>query len=322
MVKISVIVPVYGVEEYIYKCIDSLVNQTFKDFEILVINDGTKDKSIDIIKEKFHDKRIRIYDKENGGLSDARNYALQYANGEYIMYVDSDDYVSCDILKKMYDKAKADDSDIVVCMSYQDESGNITHLEEAINTDLDNVRRYMLNRPSAWCKLIKKEILNHEELKFIKGHVYEDVATMPSLSLYTNKISFLDEYLYYYLVREGSITHHKEYKKNMEDIFYAMDNLYSIFKKNDPKNTYHDEIEYIHINHLLHSLCLYFLPYEEGIINIKKVSAIMKERFPNWNKNKYYKKRDLKYRIICELFYHKQIMLAKIALRKFLSQYK
>ena len=322
MVKISVIVPVYGVEKYIKKCIESLVNQTFKDFEIIVVNDGTKDKSIEIIKKYFKDKRIKIYDKENGGLSDARNYAFKYANGEYIMYVDSDDYVHEDILTKMYDKAKEDDSDIVVCLSYQDEDGKITPLEYPINTTLDNVRRYMLNRPSAWCKLIKKDLLNHEELKFIKGHVYEDVATMPSLSLYTNKVSFVDEYLYYYLVREGSITHHKEYKKNMEDIFYAMDNLYSLFKMNDKKDKYLDEIEYIHINHLLHSLCLYFLPYKEGRENIKKVSKIMKERFPKWNKNKYYRKRDIKYRIICELFYHQQFFLAKLALRKFLSQYK
>ena len=322
MVKISVIVPVYGVEKYIKKCINSLVNQTFKDFEIIVINDGTKDNSIKIIKENFNDKRIRIYDKENGGLSSARNYAYQYANGEYIMYVDSDDYVDKDILKKMYNKAKKEDSDIVVCLSYQDENGKITPLEYPINLELDNVRRYMLNRPSAWCKLIKKDLLNHEELKFIEGHVYEDIATMPALSLYTNKISFQDEYLYYYLVREGSITHHKEYKKNMEDIFYAMNNLYSLFKKNDSNNEYKDEIEYIHINHLLHSLCLYFLPYEEGIDNIKKISNIMKEKFPKWQKNKYYKKRDIKYRIICEVFYHKKISLAKLLLRKFLSQYK
>ena len=138
MTKISVIVPVYGVEDYIKKCIDSLVNQTFKDFEVLVVNDGTLDRSIDIIKESFNDKRIKILNKENGGLSDARNFALSYATGEYIMYVDSDDYVHEEILEKMYNRAKETNSDIVLCLSNKVEKGIITPLEIPFNTDLDN----------------------------------------------------------------------------------------------------------------------------------------------------------------------------------------
>ena len=159
MIKISVIVPVYGVENYIKKCIDSLVNQTFKDFEILVVNDGTKDKSIDIIKENFNDKRIKILDKKNGGLSDARNYALPYAKGEYVLYVDSDDYVHPEILEKMYNRAIKDKADIVLSLAYKDEDGVITPLETPYNEDLETKIRYILNRPSAWSKLVKKEIM-------------------------------------------------------------------------------------------------------------------------------------------------------------------
>ena len=287
MTKISVIVPVYGVEDYIEKCIDSLVNQTFKDFEILVVNDGTLDKSIDIVKKNFTDKRIKILDKKNGGLSDARNYALPYAKGEYIMYVDSDDYVHKEILEKMYNKAKEDNSDIVFCRSYQVENDVITPMKGPFYEDLDCIRRYILNRPSAWAKLVKKEIMEHQELAFMKGKIYEDLATMPALALYANNISFVDDYLYYYLIRSGSIMNQKKYKKNMEDIFDSLDHLYSLFKMNKKEKEYCEELEFIYTNHLLHGMAINFLPYEEGKANIKKIGKLMRDKYPKWYKNKY-----------------------------------
>ena len=119
MVKVSVIVPVYNVYDYLGKCLDSLVNQTLKDIEIIVVNDGSPDNSeeiIDIYKKKY--KCIKAYKKENGGLSDARNYGIKRAQGEYIAFIDSDDYVDTQMLEKMYQKAKKDNLDIVVCDVY------------------------------------------------------------------------------------------------------------------------------------------------------------------------------------------------------------
>lgn len=322
MTKISVIVPVYGVEKYIKKCIESLVNQTFKDFEILVVNDGTKDKSIDIIKENFNDKRIKILNKKNGGLSDARNYALPYATGEYILYVDSDDYVHPEILEKLYNKAIEDKADIVTCLAYKDEDGLVSPLETPFNTDLDVVRRYILNRPSAWSKLVRKEIMEHSELAFMKGKIYEDLATMPALALYTDKISFIDDYLYYYLIREGSIMNQREYKKNMEDIFDSLDHLYSLFKLNGKDIEYHEELESLYISHLLHNMALNFVLYKEGKNCIKRSVKLIKERFPKWYKNKYFRRRNIKYRIICYLFYFRKYSLIKIALHKYFKKFK
>ena len=120
MTKISVIVPVYNVEELLPKCLDSLVNQTFDDYEVIVVNDGSPDNSQKIIDDyyKKYPNIIKPLKKENGGLSSARNYGLKYATGEYVLYVDSDDYVSSDILEKMYSLGMRDNSDIVVCRSY------------------------------------------------------------------------------------------------------------------------------------------------------------------------------------------------------------
>lgn len=322
MIKISVIVPVYGVENYIKKCIDSLVNQTFKDFEILVVNDGTKDKSIDIIKENFNDKRIKILDKKNGGLSDARNYALPYAKGEYVLYVDSDDYVHPEILEKMYNRAIKDKADIVLSLAYKDEDGVITPLETPYNEDLETKIRYILNRPSAWSKLVKKEIMEKKELAFLKGKIYEDLATMPALCLYTDKISFMDDYLYYYLIRDGSIMNQKVYKKNMEDIFDSLDHLYSLFKLNKKEKEYSEELESLYISHLLHNMAMNFLPFKEGRVCIKRSAKLIKERFPKWYKNKYFRRRNIKYRIVCYLFYFRLFFLVKLVLHKYYKKSK
>ena len=322
MTKISVIVPVYGVENYIKKCIESLVNQTFKDFEILVVNDGTKDRSIDIIKGNFKDKRIKILNKENGGLSDARNFALPHATGEYLLYVDSDDYVHPEMLEKMYKKALLDHSDIVFCRSNQVENDIVTPMAGPFYEDLDDKRRYILNRPSAWSKLVKKEIMMHPELAFMKGKLYEDLATMPALALYANKISFIDDYLYYYLIRDGSIMNQKKYKKNMEDIFDSLENLYGLFKLKGKEKEYQEELESLYISHLLHNMALNFLPYEEGKLSIKRSVKIIKERFPKWYKNKYFKRRDIKYKIVCFLVYFRMFFLLQIVLHKYLKKFK
>ena len=114
MPKVSVIVPVYNVEQYLSRCLTSLINQTLEDIEIIVVNDGSTDGSERIIKEyKRNNSKIIAVNKENGGLSSARNFGLYYATGEYVAFLDSDDYVDRNIYKKMYEKAKATNSDYV-----------------------------------------------------------------------------------------------------------------------------------------------------------------------------------------------------------------
>ena len=316
MTKISVIVPVYNVEELLPKCLDSLVNQTFDDYEVIVVNDGSPDNSQKIIDDyyKKYPNIIKPLKKENGGLSSARNYGLKYANGEYILYVDSDDWVSNDILEKMYSSAISDSSDIVVCHSYMVCGDNLEEIDKEILSN--NVfKRYVLNRPSATCKLVKKEILLHPELAFLEGHHYEDIAEVPAFCLYAKNISFIDDYLYYYLVRDGSIMHNKKYSDKLNDIFDSIDNLINIFINKNAFDEYKDELEFIYIKHLLHAASLRFLPYEEGLPSINKVCEIMKEKFPNWSKNKYYKKMRFKYKIVCNLIYKRKFNLLKKILK-------
>lgn len=316
MTKISVIVPVYNVEEYLPKCLDSLVNQTFDDFEVIVINDGSPDNSQDIIDEyqQKYPNLIKSFVKENGGLSQARNFALDKVTGDYVFYLDSDDWVDTQILEKLYSKVESKQADIVVCGAYSVLNDSKTEIDR-YDYSSDVNKNYILYRPSAWCKLIKKDILKNKEIKFLEKHIYEDIAIMPALCLYANKISFVEEPLYFYLVREGSIMNQRKYSKSLEDIFDSLDYLENLFIAKDSFEKYKDELEYLYIKNLLHAASLRFLPFDEGRENILRIADTVKEKFPKWRKNKYYKKEDFKYKIICNLVYMKKIKMLKKILK-------
>ena len=203
MPKVSIIVPVYNVERYIVRSMDSLVNQTLKDIEIIVVNDGSTDNSkklIEIYQEKYPNK-IKLVDKENGGLSDARNYGIPHATGEYIAFLDSDDYVELDTYEKMYNKAKEDDSDLVECdfiWEYPD--------RKKIDTGkIYNNKKEMLTyaRVVAWNKLIKRSLIEEHKIEFPKGLRYEDVEFFYKMVPYYNKVSFVKEPLIHYIQRSS-----------------------------------------------------------------------------------------------------------------------
>ncbi len=317
MVKISIIVPVYNVEEYLSKCLDSLVNQTFDSYEVIVVNDGSPDSSQNIIDEyvKKYPELIKSYVKENGGQASARNFGLTKAGGEYIVYVDSDDYVDETILEKLYNKTKNDDSDIVVCAATSIAGDKTNLMDDYSSLQADLFKEYILARPSAWCRLIKKEILINEKLKFLENHYYEDVAVVPAWCLFCHNISFLNESLYYYLVRQGSTMNQLQYTKKLEDIFDSLENLSSIFKFKECYETYFEEIEFIYIEHLLHAASLRFLPFEEGRKSLDRIASVMEKEFPKWRQNKYYKNQNIKYKIICNLFYKRKYNILKKILK-------
>ena len=316
MKKISVIIPVYGVEKYIEKCISSVVNQTFKNLEIIVVDDGTKDRSIEIIQEKFNDARIHMYHKENGGLASARNYGIKKATGDFLFFVDSDDFLDNNCLQEMYERIIKDETNIVICDYYKlFEDGNKEHIK-IIPYYLDNVKSSVISMPCAVCKLVKKDFFDKYKIEFLENHYFEDNAIMPFLCAVLGKFSYIEKPYYYYLQRNGSILNKKYYDSKWEDIFDSLDNLYNEFSGYNLLDEYHDELEYIYIEYLLHASSLKFLKYKEGITNIKKTGIIMKEKFPRWRKNKYYKLENIKYKIVCNVFYYNQIWLAKLLLRK------
>ena len=305
--KVSVIVPVYNTENYLSKCLDSLINQTFKDFEVIIVNDGSTDNSQEII-DKYTKKcsNFKGYIKENGGLSDARNYGIKKATGDYIALVDSDDYVDKSFLEKMHGKAINDNLDIVVCDAvnvYEDGKEEIIKSNHHYtNSDIKN---YLVAPPTGCIRLYKRNLLLKKGFK--KGILYEDLELIPSLVLQTKKIGFVEDGLYYYLQRSGSIMKQKTFNEKLLDIFKVLDvNYKKLYKK------YPLETEYIYITNLLRTATLRFLDYKNTKKYLKQINSITKERFPNWQNNMYLKKSSKKMQIICGLAYKKHYTLLRL----------
>ena len=183
MVKVSVIVPVYNVEKYIRKCLDSLVNQTLENIEIIIVDDGSTDTSKDIIKEYMDKyKNIKYYQKENGGLGDARNYGLQYATGKYIAFLDSDDYIRVRTYQLMYEKAEKEDSDIVECNFYWTYQNR--KRKDIGEKYFGKQEMFEKARVIAWNKLYRKEMLDRANVEFPKD-LYQ-TAKEGDLFIYEN----------------------------------------------------------------------------------------------------------------------------------------
>lgn len=307
--KVSVIVPVYKTEAYLAKCLDSLVNQTLKDIEIIVVNDGSPDNSQSIIDEyvKNYPEKIKSYIKENGGLSDARNYGLDFINGEFVTFVDSDDYVELNTYEEAYNFAKEKDLDIV-CFSGTTFYPNSSQKLSGDSEKLENEFNYLLGLPSACYKISKAELWKKNDLKFKAGIFYEDLELIPRFVMYTDKIGFLDKQFYNYMVREESIMNQTSYNPKLRSIFDVMKSL----RDNICDKKYREQLEYMHISQLLHAATLRFLPYEEGKKDILEIADVMRQNFPKWYKNRYFKKLfDFKRKIACFLVYFKQVSLLR-----------
>lgn len=214
---ISVIVPVYNVENYLKKCIDSIINQTYKNLEIILINDGSKDGSGKICDEYAKkDSRIKVIHKENSGVADVRNMGLDIATSDYLLFVDSDDYISHMMIQKLYDKMVLEDPDICMC-NYHDVSEDYQIIDKDKNpviceTTLDNTsdifEHYMGEKHSLYVlpvnKLYKRKLF--DGIRYKRGMVYEDELLSHHLVGKCKKVSFVNECLYYYVQTQGSIT--------------------------------------------------------------------------------------------------------------------
>jgi len=304
MIKISIIIPVYNAEKYLKKCIDSVINQNVESKEIILVNDGSIDNSQEIIDEyvaKYPDI-IKAIKQENAGQAVARNVGIENASGEFLAFLDSDDYLEENSYQLVLNKAECDDLDIVCFDYYEIINGKKEEKQHYfLNTD-DVIRKYIVSETSPCNRIVKRKIFSDNNVRFLENKIYEDLATIPTLAKYTKKIGYIPDRVYDYVIRENSTMRYATYNPKIEDIFYAVEKLYNDFKDTE----YMEELEYIYIEHLLHAASLRFFSYKEGRGNVDKVLSVMKDKFPKWRKNKYYKMQSIKYKIICELFYHKK----------------
>ena len=295
MIKVSVIVPFFNVENYIEKCLKSLVSQTLADIEIILVNDGSEDKSEEIAKkfvETYPDK-ITYLKKENGGLSDARNYAIPKARGEYIAFLDSDDYVEINMYEEMYNKAKKENLDYVECDFLWEYPDKV--LESKGNIYDNKKEMFIHTRVVAWNKLIKREIIQQNKIEFPKGFRYEDVEFFYKLLPNIQNYGILEKPFIHYVQRENSISNVQNTRT--KEIIDVLGHVIDYYKTNNLFAEYEEEIEYTYARYILCSSMLRMVMIEnkkERKEMIHLAWESLNTQFPNWKENLYLKEKGLK----------------------------
>lgn len=238
MELISIIVPVYNVENYLKKCIESILKQTYKNLEIICVNDGSTDNSQKILEEYAQkDDRIKVENKKNGGLSSARNFGLSKAKGSYICFIDSDDYIDVDMIEKMYTTCLNLQCDMTICNYHNigrfelidsNENTMVYSNHEALEElSKGNIKSF------AWNKMYKRELF--KDIKFPEGKIFEDIYIMHLLISKCQKIAIIPDKLYYYVYRENSLMNNYSLKSTIDN-YLALKQRLKFLEKSRVKN--------------------------------------------------------------------------------------
>ena len=299
MIDISVIIPVYNAEKYLRGCLDSLVNQTKKEIEIVAVDDGSTDSSVDILneyKEKYPEL-FKIILQPNQRQGAARNNGMRNSVGKYITFVDSDDSLKADALECLYEKAVAYDCDVVACDAdciYPDKTVIIKSGVDFETKEIsaDQKKKLLLDMYMViWNKIYKRELFFDNDIFFQPEIWYEDVLFLNMLISKVKSISFVDKSLYNYYQRENSVTY--TYSEKLNDILYVMKETVRYYKENGIFEKYYDELEYMYARYMLATYIKRLSKskdkrrFDKGV---DTVLAEVKSAFPNYKKNKYLKK--------------------------------
>ena len=295
------IVPVYNVEAYLRECLDSILAQTYRDLEILCVNDGSKDGSRAILSEyEKKDSRIVVLDKENGGLSDARNFALDRMKGDYVSCVDSDDVIRPDMIEKLVRRLEETGSDIAVCdMEYFYEDGAVSRSEGG-GFDVTSVREtpsLIAVNNSACNKLFRKELF--DGVRFPVGKYYEDLAVIPVLLYKAGTCAKVNEPLYRYRQRGGSIAHSANPK--IFDIYDALDGVRAYVRQHGDEAEVQAELHRLYIVHGLDLTTLRIREFDDKKIRRSYLAENMnrlKQSCPDYKKDSLYRQAGWKKKLI------------------------
>lgn len=233
MAKVSIIVPIYNTSKYLNGCIKSLLHQTLEDIEIILINDGSTDESESIIK-KYKDKRIKYISKKNEGIGKTRNLGIDTATGEYLSFIDSDDYIEPNFCEVMYEKAIKDKCDIVICDYYEDHNYGLKEIRFPTFKDAslkENPDILNIVNLGPCNKIYKKSLFKNKENRFVENLKYEDAPLVVKLLLNAKKIGKIDDCLAHYVIHENSETTTRD--ERIFDIIKITDIMVNDLKKHD-----------------------------------------------------------------------------------------
>ena len=311
MDTISIVIPCYNMEKKIGRCIDSIKNQSYENFEAIFVDDGSTDKTKDIIEDTIKsDERLKYFYKENGGVASSRNYGIEKATGTYICFIDSDDYVERDYLKELYDNLIANDSDISICnfsRVYEDKT-----VENRVERDFYHLIRF----PAAWNKLYKTSLFKDNDIRFPNKRVGEDLSVFGKLLMLTDRISVVEKSLYNYMQSSTSLTH--TYDDSQYDTFEMTEDIEDFAKERNLYDRFHSKLEFINIYHIFVATA-YRLSFRSDFSadTIRGLNDYVSKKYPNWHENEGISKYPLFYRIYFKAMHRKRYRLICILLKTF-----
>jgi len=278
---ISVIIPAYNVEKYLEKCIKTITHQTYTNLEIILVNDGSTDNTGKLCNEYSQkDKRIKVIHKQNGGQSEARNFALDVATGKYITFLDSDDYVSKDYIEYMYKLLKNNNADISVCAFQIVNFENKKYKTEETEINIYSTEKAFENllysegiEVAVWAKLFPKEYF--DDIRFPVGEKYEDIAIIALLMNKATRIVYGNKKCYFYYTRQGSTSKSGFYKGEL-DYIKNVNFMLEYIKQNYP-NTEHAVLRYKIYSHFRILRILLFSKNKNNEIKKEMIKNIKKD---------------------------------------------
>jgi len=317
--KISVVIPVYNVKDYLPKCMESVLLQDCSDCEIILVDDGSTDGESNKICDLYaseHSDIVRVIHKENGGVGDARNVGVEEATGEYIMFVDSDDYIAEGTLEKL--KAAVDEykCDVVLFGFRIDSNGKLSepyieNVPERTEFCMGENRQLMFVEPNPWGRLWRRSLIVDSGIKFPCRMWYEDICTTIKLLTIAESVVHLPEPLYRYVVRPGSITHNTNAGRNAE-ILYAFDIIINWFKENGLFEEYYNELSKLAVDHVLLAASVRVIRTDPKHPVLERIQSYMDEKFPDYMSNPYMDTLSGSHKLLLRLLRNKMFKSVKI----------
>lgn len=295
--KLSIVVAVYNLEKYLPRCLDALVNQTLKEIEILCVDDGSTDRAPQIVDEyaKKYPKKVKAFHKENGGEFTTRNYGLERATGEYVTFVDTDDWVEPDWAEKLYNTAKKNNADLAVCGFERIDldtgkvvSTNMTNFGYSVKQINVKDDFMLFINPAPWNKIYKLEKVKY--LRFLNFRGFNDMIFLTSSYTRINKVAFVPEVLYHYYLRYDSQIH----SVNKQDIENFKKYLLELRKHYIKENKYEEMKNILDLMAFIHlgTSVMYRASYDKSIDikkTLKETINYLDENFSTWRKSPYLK---------------------------------
>lgn len=313
--KFSVIIPVYNVKDYLEKCVQSVLAQHSDEYEIILVDDGSTDGSgelCDTIAAK-NPHCIRVIHKPNGGLGDARNVGLEHALGDYLVFLDSDDYIDESMLEELSAQIEQTHADIITFGFRMDKDGDtsqtmIDPLPEARIFTLEDTPELLLAMPSACNRIYTRKLFLETGIRYPGRVWYEDIRTTTKLFAQAKSIVSVHRPYYYYVVRENSITRNKNIARNRE-IIDAFDDLLGYYRENGLFERYRDELCRLMIDHLFLAASVRVLMTDPKHPLLNEFYQYTRQQFPDFEKNRYLPQLPRAQKLAFRLLLHRRYRL-------------